>query len=921
MSPTSNQGDGGPRRAFQLPTSSRRIDKELRDEMQFHIDERVEQFMADGMTREQATEEVQRRFGNYDQHREETRRIDQQVLRQRSRSEFLRTLASETRLAARALRRSPAFAIVSVITLALGVGATTAIFTVLDTVVLQPLAYRQSEQLVSILHPATVPGGGERRWGLSAGGYFWFRNNNQSFSNLAVYTTGRTTVIADGEAELVQTARVSASIFPVLRTRAMHGRLFTEDDDIPGASNVVVLSREYFERRFGSDTSIIGKTIETSGGSSEVIGVVEAGVTLPLPGPFSTNTDLRGFQTDLWLPQRLNPAGPFANSHPLFGIARLKPGVTLEGAQADLQRMFAEFPSVISTAYTEKFISDYNFRIHAAPLRDTVLGDTIPRTLWMLLGAVALVLMIAIANVANLFLVRLESRRQESAVRTALGASRTHMAAHYMAESVIVCTLAAAVGVGIAAAGLRAFLIIAPASIPRLGETALGARGITVAAAIAVIVGLILGVAPLMRRGVDITSLRESGRGLSQSVARRRMRNGLVVGQLALSLVLLAAAGLLFRSFQQLRDVKPGFDGTNVLAFNLILPFTTYDTREKARAFYRELHERIAAHPEVGAVAVTSSLPLEGFGTGCTVVWRENRPYDAGAEPPCIAGAIVMDGFFNTLRIPVTGRESNWRDLAIRTNGVVITRNLADRLWPGENPLGKGIGNNGETSTVWYQVIGVVDNLKAEALDRAPTEAIFYPATALREFDGQDGSLNSNAILVRTHVSNPMQLVPQLRTIVTAMDSRVPFIQPRLFDDVVKRSMARATFLMVLLGVASGVALVLSAVGIYGVVSYLVAQRRNEIGIRMALGASTTRVIGLVVLQSARLAIAGVALGTVAAMVAGKALSAMLYEVSPTDPVVLVAVGALLFLLVLVATFAPARRAARIDPAEAMRAT
>jgi predicted permease len=821
------------------------------------------------------------------------------------------------RRAARVLRRDRAFTIIAFLTLALGLGATTALFTVLDAVVLRALPYRDAGQLVSVMHPATVPGSGERTWGLSPGSYFGFRERTRTLSDLGMYASGGFTVTNGGEAEVVQVARVTASILTTLQARPSAGRLLRSDDDVPGGPQVAVLSHEFFQRRFGGDLTMIGRNLETSVGSYEIIGVAEPGLALPVPGPFASSADLSGLRVDVWTPLQLNPAGPFFNNHPYVGVGRLRADVAIADAQREFVGLFQRITEELPQVYSPGFLRQYAFRVQVAALRDAVLGPTVPRTLWLLFGAVVLVLLIAAANVGNLFLLRFEARRRESAIRTALGADRAQMAAHYLAETLLLCVAAGAAGIGLAAAGLRVLLAIAPTNVPRLSEVALGGTSVLVALGVALLLGLVLGLVPLLRRGLDLGSLRDGGRGLSPSRGQRRVRHLLVVGQLALTLMLLAGAGLMFRSFDQLRRVEPGGAAAGVLAFQLSLPFQRYDTREKAAVFHQELQRRIGALPGVTAVG-GGPMPLESFGTGCSVVFREGRPYGVDEQTPCVPTPTAIPGYFEALGITVEGRTPAWQDVTSRSHAVVVTRALADRLWPGEDVIGRGIASNGPDSPVWYRIVGVIPEFLAEALDLAPTEAVFYAASGLRENVPSD-ALNDLSYFVRTTADDPLTSLSGIRQIVHELDPQVPLVQPRAMADVVAGSMARTSFILTLLGIAAAVALVLSAVGIYGVISYLVSQRRTEIGIRMALGASVVQVVRLVVLQSARLATLGVVLGLAGALAGARLMASLLYEVQTTDAVVLLSGTLLLLTAVLLASWVPAARAARIDPGEAMR--
>lgn len=870
------------------------------------------------MTRQEAEREASRRFGDYERHRQLTRQIDEDSMNMRRRLDRLRDVQRELLVALRSLRRSPGFSVIAFLTLALGVGATTGIFSVLDTVVLRPLPYREAGALVSVLHPATVPGSGERIWGISPGGYFQFAEKSKTLQSFGIYRNFGVTVTNDNEAELVQTAFTTASLFTVLEAKAQAGRLLRAEDDRPGAPPVVVLSHEFLMRRFGG-SAMVGKMLETSEGRFEIVGVAEPGLRLPMPGPFASSTDLNGFGVDIWMPMRLNPAGPFYNNHPNVGIGRLRPGVSVAAAQADLASIFSHFTEALPNVYGVRFMKTYNFRVQVESLQQTVLGPQLPRTLWMLFGAVLLVLAIATANVANLYLIRLDVRRRESALRTALGADAWQMATHHLAETLLLCSGAAVAGLLLAKVGLRAMLAIAPTNIPRLAHVALDARAAGLALGVSLMLGVVLGVLPLLRRGLDGDALRPGSRGHSATPRQRACRNTLVVGQLAMALTLLAAAGLIVRTMSELRRVDPGFRTADVLAFNVSLPYNEYGKRSLALTFHRALHERIRAMPGVVAVGSVGTLPLEGLGTGCALVFRERRPYGADEKTPCVETLATTPGVFEALRMTVDGRTPTWDDVTSRSQAVVVTRALADRLWPGEEAIGKGIGSNGPDSDVWYRVVGVARDIRGEALDAPVTEAVFYPATGLRA-DDDNGELNEQSYVVRTSGIEPASLFPAIRSAVAALNPHVPIVAPRAMDAVLQRSMARTTFLMVLLGLAAAVALLLSAIGIYGVISYMVTERKLEIGIRMALGATAGRVVRLVMAQSVALSAAGTVLGLAGGKVATRLMRTVLPGIPPSDPLVLGWAVLLLIAVAVAASVVPARRAVRVDPRSAMQA-
>lgn len=908
--------NGPTRPNFSLPPSPERVESTVDDEFRFHLEERRAQLIAEGMSPDDADREVQRRFGDVASYRRETAAIDHRKVRAERRAGFIASLWRETRRALRLLTRDRGFASTAAITLGLGLGAVMATFVVVDAVLLQPLPYTEPDRIVAVRHPATVPGSGDRIWGLSQGGYIHLRDNATSLAQLGIYSASSFTVLFNGEAEVARVATATPGTLSVLGARAELGTLFLDAHAQPGGADVAILSAEYHRNRFGGDPAVVGNTLQTADGSYQIIGVAAPGLTVPMPGPFADASDLSGFGVDVWLPMRVNEAGPFYNSHPYVGVARLAEGVDASAATTELASLLARFPEWMPQAYSENFLRDYDFRITATPLHEAVVGPQLARALWLLLAAVALMLAAAVANVANLFLARIEARRQEAAVRSALGASKSQMAAHYAAESLLVCGIALAIGLSLAYLAVEALPWLAPRDVPRLQDASLGLSTIAVGAILALCIAAALAIAPALRRTLDVDALRD-GRTLGASPARRMLRQSLVVAQLAATVILLSGAMMLVRGSRELRRLDAGFDPAGVVAFEVWLPFSTFDTRERAAVFYRELEDRLRAIPGVSAVGF-GPVPLKDFGTGCSVVFREGKPYAVGEQTPCVSTPVALPGYFDVLGIEVEGERPTWRDVDARTQAVVVTRALAERLWPGEDPIGRGIGSNGPDSESWYRVVGVIPELRAEALDAPPTEAVFYAATSLVP-DQRTDAINYLSVLVRTSLDDPMQVVPLMRDAVRDIDARVPVVQPRTLPQVVSRSMGRLNFLLALIGIAALVAFTLSAVGTYGVVSYMVTQRRAEMGIRIALGATAGNVVRLVVSQSVRVALVGVALGVLGAVYASRMLETMVYTGGGAGPVLLLAVAGLLVGVVLMASAAPARVATRVHPSEALR--
>lgn len=829
---------------------------------------------------------------------------------------LLTELRRECAHALRALARSPGFTVVASATLALGVGAATAIFTVLDTVLLKPLPYSEPDRLVTVLHPATVPGSGERLWGVSPGGYFAIAEQNRTLEQLALYRTASITVTNEDQAEVTSTALVTAGLFSVLESTPHLGRLLDASDDRPGAPQVAVIGYGLFVRRFGADSSVIGRTLETNEGTFEIVGVASPALTLPMPDPFAGATGHTGLAADVWLPLGLDRAGPFYNEHPYVGLARMRPGITVADVQADLDGILARFAELVPSAYSDGFIRDYAFRIQAQALQETVVGPRLPRTLWMLFGAVLLVLAIAAANVANLYLVRFDARAREAAVRTALGASTSQMAIHHVAETLMLCGAAAIVGIGLAAAALPLLVQLAPSDVPRLASLSLDARAVLVALGIALVLGLVLGGVPMLRQRAPAEVLRSGHRGLASSPRQRLLRGALVVGQCAMALTLLAAAGLMLRSFAALRDVDPGFNVDGVLAVDLTLPYAEFSTRPASIAFHRQVSERLATLPGVTQVGSMTAAPLDGFGSTCVAVYREGRPYRAGETLPCVPSLSVTPGAFEALQVPIAGTPIRWEDIDGNRPVAIVTEALAERLWPGEDPMGKGIRAYSPDSDLWYRVAGVVRDVRGDALQAEPSEAVFYSAGGVG--DDQHRPVTKMTYLIRTS-GDPLTLVPAVRASLRAMNPRVPVSNPRAMRDVLDGSMAHTTFLLVLLAIAAGMALLLSAVGLYGVIASIVNYRRPELGIRLALGATEGGVLRLVLRQSARLVGIGIAAGVVGAFAVSRVLQAVLFGVVPNDPLVLIGAAGVLAVTGAVASLVPAYRASQLPPRLAMQ--
>ena len=907
----SDRREPGRPRFFRLPTAKHRLRGEIERELRFHIEGRIDELVAEGYTRQQAEREVRERFGDVTTVRDECEEIDAMTHRKRELGEWRAALGRDVRHAVRGMVHRPAFSAVVIITLALGIGATTAIYTLLDAVVLRPLPYSNARSLVYIEHP--VPGvETNARWKMSQAGYFFFRRTSQTLGNLAAYNRSEGTLLSADAAERIRVGAISDNFFDVVGARAHLGRGFVESDTRPNAPPVAVLGYDFWRQRFNADRDMIGKTISLNSLPVQVIGVAPPRLHLP------------DYQVQLWVALGLNPDAPAQNSHYLEAIARLGPAVAVTAAQAEAARLTARLPEMFPRAYGRGFIESSRFAVLVTPLRDHVLGG-ISRTLWILLGAVTIVLVIACANVANLFLVRAESRQREIALRSALGADRMQLAAHYVAESVVLSLVGGVLAVGLAWGAVHFLVTLNPSSVPRLSELTLGWRSMVVALTVSLGAGIVFGLVPLTRlvaMGADPSMLREGGRGQTASRRQLSARSTLIVAQMALAVILLAAAGLMLRSFQRLRSVHPGLDAAGVLTFEMSLPFSRYGARNwepegymPAFRFHQELARQLAAVPGVTSVGMTRALALKD-GDGCALAFARDRSYDRETAP-CVGNVVAAPGYFTTLGIPVRGRVPSWEDVEQETGAVVVSKAFADHIWPGEDPIGKEVRGNGNEGS-WYRVVGVTGDVLTRGLDGPSTEIVYYPLVPIKGA-GLWGPALQMTVAIRTRVDDPLSLVGAVRRVVTALDREVPIANVQTMETVVAKSTAKTTFAMLLLAIAGGMALVLSAVGIYGVISYAVNQRRAEIGVRMALGAHASQVGRMVVAQSLRVAGVGIAIGLVGAFATTRVMQSLLFNVSPTDPLTLASVTIGLAMLGALAAYAPARRATKVDPVEVLR--
>ena len=813
-------------------------------------------------------------------------------------------LFGDLRIAARSLARRPMFTAIAVLTLALGIGATTTVFTLVDGVLIRPLPYADSGELLSLQHEGRD---GQDQLPMSTGLYVLYRDQARTLESVGLYTRTAVNLVADAQPERILGQAVTPSFFEVLGVGAVRGRTFLEEEGTPDQDPVILLSHGLWQTRFGGDASLVGRTVEVSGIQRRVVGVMPADFGHP-------DRDAR-----FWIPLVIDEAEASLASFFAGGIARVADGSSIEAVRAEIGGMLGRLTDIYPSDGGAAFLMDVGIAAHVRPLKESLVGD-VTATLWVLLGTVGFVLLIACANVANLLLVRAEGRHRELALRVAVGAGRRHLLRTFLGESVILAGLGGALALLIAWSSLRLTTGFLPSDLPRMAEVALDSRVLAFAAIVALGCALFFGVAPLFRYGLSSlgAELHDGGsRGGTDSAARRRLRNGLVVAQIALALVLLVGSGLMFRSFRALRAVDPGFDPAGTLTARVIVPSGEIAGWQETASFFRELGDRLADQPGVQAVGMVSGLPLTEQGVTYGGLEVEDHPRGPDELPVFAAQPRVEAAYFEAMGVEVlAGRGFRRGDGGDGERAVVVSRSFAEAWWPDASPLGRRV-RVGAENEAWYDIVGVVEDVRQDGLDQPVVETVYFPTVL--EFDGQYDVARSHNVILRTG-EDPTLLLPILRREMRALNPRIPLADAQTVQAVFDRSTARTAFTMSLLGAASGIALLLGLVGIYGVIAYVVSQRTREIGVRMALGASAPSVRGMVVRQGLALAGAGVATGLLAAALLSRVLGSLLFGVSATDPVTYAGVATALVAVATLACWIPALRAAGVDPSIALRA-
>jgi predicted permease len=812
----------------------------------------------------------------------------------------------------RSLARMPLFTGITVLTLALGIGANTAIFSVIEGVILKPLPYPRSEELVTLDHAA--PGVNLPSAGAAPFQYFTYREEGRVFQDVGLWSTGTVSVTGRAEPEEVPALFATDGILPMLGVQPMLGRLFSKADDSPGTPETVVLTAAYWRSKFGADNAVIGKPLMVDSRPREIIGV--------LPDSFRF-LDRR---VSLVAPYRFDRSKVFLGNFSYTALARLKPGTTVAQANAEVTRLiplsltkFPPFPGG-----NVKMFEEARLVPRVTTLKDDLVGD-VKTVLWVLMGTIVLVLLIACANVANLLLVRAESRQQELAIRAALGAGTGRIAREMLVESVSLALLGGIVGMGLAFGGLKLLVALAPGNLPRLADIGVDVPVLLFTLVVSVAAGLLFGAIPIFKysRGRVALALRGGGRNATSSRDRHRARNTLVVAQIALALVLLVSSGLMFRTFAALRDVNPGFTKPEELqTFRLSVPSSQIKEHEAVARGHQAIIDKLSAMPGVSAVAVASTVTMTGQGWHDPLYARD-KTYTESQIPPLRLFKIVSPGYMKTLGTPlVAGRDFTWTDIYEMRPVAMVSENLARELWgQPAAALGKWIRPYAKGN--WREVVGVVGDMRDDGLNEKAATVAYWPMMMEAFTPSPDDKvtvLRGATFIVRSTRTGSAGFVDEIGRTVWSVNANLPLAGVRTVKEIYDASLARTSFTLVMLGIAGGMALLLGVAGIYGVISYSVSQRSREIGIRIALGARPQAVTRMFVVHGAVLAAIGVAIGLAASAAAMRLISTLLFEVRPIDPLTYSLVALTLIGATVLASFVPALRATTVDPIDALRA-
>jgi predicted permease len=883
-------------------------DRERHEEIESYVQIETDANIARGMPPEDARHAANKKLGNSTLIREEIYRMNTMS--------FLDTIARNLRYALRALRHNPTFTVIAILTLGIGIGANTAVFSVVNSVLLKPLSYPKSEELVALTQ--TAPGAAGLTSFvdgllLSTSMYFTYAEQNRTFQALGVWTAATVSVTGLAEPEQVRVAVVSDGTLQTLGTQPILGRWLTPSDQKPASPATVMLGYGYWQRRFGGDKSVTGRSIIIDSRPTEIVGVMPAGFRF-------ADTSV-----ELILPAQFDRSRQILAGFGFQGIARLKPGMTIAQADADIARMIPIWMNSWSNGpgTNPRVYETWKITPALRPLKQQVIGN-ISNVLWVVMGTIGLVMLIACANVANLLLVRADARQQELAVRAALGAGWGRIARELLLESVLLGLLGGVLGLGLAYAGVQFLVANGPATLPRLGEISIDPRALAFTLLVSLLSGLLFGFIPALKYAGPRVSfaLRGGGRTSSQSRERHRTRHILVVAQVALALVLLVGSGLMIRTFQSLRAVDPGFaDAQHLQTLRIAIPFTLITEPERVVRLQNDILDKLSAIPGVTSAGFASSMPLDGLVGGWDAVYPEGQNPRDGDVPPMRLWKFVSPGVFQTAATRlVAGRDYTWADLYDHRQVVILSENLARELW-GEPH--KAVGQRIRTlvpGAQFREVVGVVQDVRNNGVDQPAPAIVYWPAFTMDPYSSNPRITRTATFVIRSDRAGTQSFLNQVQQAVWSANSNLALASMRTMQDIYDQSMARTSFTLVMLAIAGSMALVLGIIGIYGVLSYAVSQRRREIGIRLALGAQPGELKRMFVRHGLVLAGIGVAIGLSAAAGLTRLMSSLLFGIKPLDPLTYAAGALLLGLAAALASYLPARRAAAVDPVEALKA-
>jgi putative ABC transport system permease protein len=866
--------------------------RDMNEEMRFHLDMETEANVGKGMTPAEARRAALRSFGNFDSIRERAWEVRG--------GGMIETFLQDVRYGARVLVRNKAFTAVAVLTLALGIGANTAIFSVVNELLLRPLPYADAERIVMVWEVSPGPDGRHQNPTSRANFRSW-REQATSFEAIAAFVDQRLGLSGNGEPEEVTVQFATPELFSILGVKPVLGRGITPEDDKPDSPDVVVLGNGFWRRRFGGDPGIIGKPITLNAKPFVVVGVLPAGFQWHLK---SQSVSLR--PAEMWTVLSMPTEGPASYGRFLSSVARLKPGVTLEQADAEMKALAAR---------RSQELPEYNkgFSAEVLALREQLVGKVRPALL-ILLGAVGFVLLIACVNVANLLLSRAAAREKEIALRTALGAARSRIVRQLLTESLLLAFLGGLLGLGLAWVGLRALVAISPRDLVDLQGVGLNLPVLALMMAVSLVTGILFGLVPALevtRLNLNDT-LKEGGKGSGgQSARSGRLRGALVVAEVALALVLLAGAGLLVKSFVRLQQIDTGFNTENVLTMVVSLPFAKYDEDRKMVDFFRQAEEGMRALPGVRSVGMVSYLPLYGGPGSATGFTIGGRPTPPPGEEPATSVRVADAAYFEVMGIPVV-RGRNFSDVEQREarHVVLISESLARQHFPNENPIGNRLDVQMFEEPRLAEIIGVVGDVRYDNLTDEARPTVYFPHSEL--------TYPFMTLVLRT-AGDPAEAAPGARSVVRGIDKDQPVSDVRTMEQVMAGTVGRARFNTLLLGLFAALATVLATIGIFGVMSYSVNLRTREIGLRMALGAQRAKVLMLILRQGLLLTVIGVTLGLMGALALTRILSGLLFGVGSTDPATFATIVLFFAIVALIACYLPARRATRVDPLIAIR--